>query len=158
MTQFIEKAFGQSSQHGVLPANFPPGQILYLEDSTTRLYSETIQTIPDRQLCWARPLALVTGQLVTGQDASDQSFTWVDLREGSDLLLPIALFQVALDTEMIPVFMALEGANRQDTSLDKLVSAANRREAHQQMQAFIRQICRSNADVFRPAQNYPHGE
>jgi hypothetical protein len=117
---------------------FLPGQILCLEIPQTHLYSETIQTIPDRQLCWARPLALVTDQ----GGGFEQTLTCTDLRECSDLLLPIAWFRVALDTEVIPVLMALETTVQMNASVDKSPAfPPDAGAARQQLQAFIRQLC-----------------
>ncbi len=80
--------------------NFKPRQIVSLRSEETCLYAEVIQIVVSRQLCWARPLFLVTlnteTQLVT------------DLRGAADLVWPIHLFQLALDTEVIPLFSFLE--------------------------------------------------
>lgn len=38
-----------------------PSQILYLENSTSRLYAEVIQIVEQRHLCWARPTLLIQG-------------------------------------------------------------------------------------------------
>jgi hypothetical protein len=120
---------------------FLPGQILCLEAPKTYLYSETIQTIPDRQLCWARPLALVTAQGEQGE-GFEPNLIYTDLRESSDLLLPIAWFRVALDTEVIPVLMALEATGQTDASADKPpLSPPDSGAVCQQLQAFIRQLC-----------------
>jgi len=79
--------------------DFKPRQIVSLGYEETRLYAEVIQIVVPRQLCWARPLFLVTlttePQLVT------------DLRGAADLVWPINLFQLALDTEVIPHFSFL---------------------------------------------------
>ncbi|PSB67553.1 hypothetical protein C7B61_05555, partial [filamentous cyanobacterium CCP1] len=40
-------------------ADFQPGQILYLEHQRARLYTEVIQVIVERRVCWVRPIALV---------------------------------------------------------------------------------------------------
>jgi hypothetical protein len=73
--------------------NFQPQQIVFLEHGERRLYTEVIQVVVSRQLCWVRPLFMATiiqePPLVT------------DLRDGSDLLWPVNLFQPALDTEVI---------------------------------------------------------
>ncbi|MDJ0735551.1 MAG: hypothetical protein QNJ47_16065 [Nostocaceae cyanobacterium] len=72
---------------------FQPGQILCLEHNDTNLYAELIQVVVSRQLCWVRPLLLVAN--------STEPPTVTDLRDASDLLWPIDLFRVALDTEII---------------------------------------------------------
>ncbi|MBD2503571.1 hypothetical protein [Anabaena azotica] len=73
--------------------DFQPGQIVSLEHGERNLYAEVIQVVVSRQLCWVRPLLLVT-------HAEEQSII-TDLRDGSDLLWPIHLFRHALDTEVI---------------------------------------------------------
>ncbi len=73
--------------------NFQPGQILCLEHNDTNLYSELIQVVISRQLCWVRPLLLVTN--------STEPPTVTDLRDASDLLWSMDLFRVALDTEVV---------------------------------------------------------
>lgn len=102
-------------------------QVVCLEHQGNNLYGEVIQLIPERQLCWFRPLCLV----VSGETASQlklegikrspescqeqqddslilsQSFAeystreLIDLQSGSDLLWPESLFRPALDTEII---------------------------------------------------------
>jgi hypothetical protein len=73
--------------------NFQPGQILSLEHGDRSVYAEVIQIVVSRQLCWARPLLLVAF-------ASEPPLV-TDLRDASDLFLPINLFRLALDTEVI---------------------------------------------------------
>ncbi len=75
--------------------NFQPGQIVSLEHGDTKLYAEVIQVVLTRQLCWVRPLLLVTN--------SSEPPLINDLREASDLLWPINLFRPALDTEVISI-------------------------------------------------------
>lgn len=77
--------------------NFQTGQIVALEHGDKNLYAEVIQVVDTRQLCWVRPLLLVT---YTQADP-----LIADLRDASDLLWPINLFQPALDTEVI-VFLS----------------------------------------------------
>ncbi len=87
--------------------NFQPGQILFLESDCpiakdtskvqvadkSRLYVELIQVVVSRQLCWVRPLLLV--------NFNEEPPLVVDLRDASDLLWSVNLFQPALDTEVI---------------------------------------------------------
>jgi hypothetical protein len=72
---------------------FQPGQIVSLEHDTKRLYAEVIQVVVSRQLCWVRPLLLVA--------FIEEPPIITDLRDASDLLWSINLFQPALDTEVI---------------------------------------------------------
>jgi hypothetical protein len=87
-------------------SGFQDGQIIYIQHESIRLYAETIQVIESRQLCWARPLALL--QLLNDRlpDFS-QPLLLRDLRQGSDILLPTSLFHVALDVDAIPVMAQL---------------------------------------------------
>lgn len=100
-----------------------PRQIIYLEHGCTRLYAEAIQIIEERQMCWARPLLLVervegymdkpsdrlSGQPPTigltdhWEEATGASMHVYDLEGGSDLLWPIDLFQLAVDTDLLSV-------------------------------------------------------
>lgn len=72
---------------------FQPGQIVSLELGFRKLYAEVIQVVVSRQLCWVRPLLLVTN--------TEETASITDLRSGSDLLWSISFFRPALDTEVI---------------------------------------------------------
>ena len=98
-------------------SNFQPRQIVCLEYETTYLYSEVIQTVTERQMCWVRPLMLQV-------ESEDRLY---DLRSGADLILSATLFRPALDTEVIPLLIQLEA----------LPTSTN---AHQQLSSFIRQV------------------
>ncbi|MBP5974816.1 hypothetical protein HW132_19270 [Brasilonema sp. CT11] len=76
-----------------MSVEFKAGQIVYLEHSDRRLYAEVIQVVVSRQLCWVRPWLLVAFTQEIPQI--------IDLRDASDLLWCINLFQPALDTEVI---------------------------------------------------------
>ncbi|MEB3181148.1 MAG: hypothetical protein VKL59_19245 [Nostocaceae cyanobacterium] len=83
-------------------------QIVFLEHRDSRLYAEVVQVVPSRQLCWVRPLVLVT--LV------DQDSQLTDLSSCSDLLWPISLFRPAMDVEVIPLLtqmLALESSEQE---------------------------------------------
>lgn len=73
---------------------FYPNQIVCLPCQNHFLYSEVIQVIPERQSLWVRPLWLVFGNNLSS----------IDVHGSSDLILPIDLFRLALDTEVIPFF------------------------------------------------------
>ena len=73
--------------------NFQPGQIVSLDYSDSNLLTEVIQVVVSRQLCWVRPLLLVS--------FSEESPLVTDMRDASDLLWPGQLFRPALDTEVI---------------------------------------------------------
>jgi hypothetical protein len=74
---------------------FQPGQIVSLEHGDRNLYAEVIQVVVSRQLCWVRPLLLVTFTRCEEQPLI------TDLRDASDLLWSAKLFRPALDTEVI---------------------------------------------------------
>ena len=118
-------------------AQFSSHQIVCIEGKTAFLYGEVIQVIVKRQLCWARPLLLakfsdVSITPITNFPTTEQI---IDLREGSDLLLPLSLFRPALDTEIIPLITQL---NSIDSSLkDKHI-------ASKQLNSFIHQVWQAN--------------
>ncbi|MTJ52067.1 hypothetical protein FJR38_04965 [Anabaena sp. UHCC 0253] len=72
---------------------FQPGQIVSLDYQDQNLYTEVIEIVVSRQLCWVRPLLLV--------DSTQELPLVIDLRNVSDLLWPLDLFRPALDTEVI---------------------------------------------------------
>ncbi len=76
--------------------DFQPRQILFLECGTERLYTELIQVVKERQLCWVRPLFLC--------DFAQEPHKITDLRSSSDLLWSINLFQPAMDVEVVSFF------------------------------------------------------
>lgn len=112
---------------GVL-TQFQPYQIVCLESPNSYLYSEVIQVVTSRQLCWVRPLLLFSHSL---QEI-------LDLRDTSDLLLPISLFQPALDTEVIPLLTQLPESNflSDDT------------QARFQLRNFINEVWQAHKNVF----------
>ncbi|TAE60932.1 MAG: hypothetical protein EAZ76_12280 [Nostocales cyanobacterium] len=78
---------------------FQLGQILSLDCGHRKLYSEVIQVVTSRDLCWVRPLLLA--------DFTQEPALIVDLRDASDLLWPTSLFRPALDTEVIDLLSQL---------------------------------------------------
>ncbi|MBF2077582.1 MAG: hypothetical protein IGR76_03460 [Synechococcales cyanobacterium T60_A2020_003] len=128
-------------------SSLKPSHIACLEDETAQLYAEVIQVITDRQCCWARPIALVQSLSsepfsLPGHQADLGGIEAVrihDLREGADLLLPLSLFRVALDTEVIPLLMRLEVPKAE---------IGSDRKVHQLLQAFVHQLCKTHPDAF----------
>lgn len=106
---------------------FKPSQIVFLERGQTCLYGEVIQVVPSRQLCWVRPLALVTATYT----ATSQSEV-IDLRCTSDLIWPASLFQLAIDTQVIPLIAQLTDA---ENLLEKDIAPAKAR-----LHRFIAQV------------------
>ena len=117
---------------------FKSSQIVCIEGETAFLYGEVIQVIVRRQFCWVRPLLLAKFE-----DASTLKTTFpridqiVDLREGSDLLLPLSFFRPAVDTEIIPLITKLHSI---DSSFKDLQSIS------QQLNCFIKQVWQANRD------------
>jgi len=100
-----------------------PGQIVSLKHGEKNLYAEVIQFVVSRQLCWVRPLLIVT--------IIEESPVITDLRDASDLLWPADLFQPALDTEVITLLSQIF-AKQPKTELDST--------AKQQLNQFIHQL------------------
>ncbi|WP_413163768.1 hypothetical protein ACL6C3_30105 [Capilliphycus salinus ALCB114379] len=126
--------------------NFPfqSGQIVKLTHERYFLYAEVIQVVSARQVCWVRPLMLLE---FSGDPHSPQPPSWenspqtlYNLRESSDLIWPLKLFQPALDTEVIPLLVRLDSPD------GKTSHAAT--TAHQQLRAFIGQVWQAYPDVF----------
>jgi hypothetical protein len=81
--------------------SFCPNQIICIDRSPhLLLLAEVIQMVPERERCWARPLALA-------QVEEYQLKLLHDLREASHLILPVSLFREALDTEVMPLMTEL---------------------------------------------------
>lgn len=118
---------------------FQPCQIICLEHQTTRLFAEVVQVVEHRQICWARPLCLVTIEPEDPQAHWETPSQFYDLRSASDLLLPIRLFRMALDEEMIPLL----GQLYQDTRVEK-ITASGRQQMHQ----LVQDACQAAADLF----------
>jgi len=90
--------------------NFQPYQIVCLEHAGTCLFAEVVQLVETRQVCWVRPLFLVLDAVPTGtgdSDSGQDDRVYLDLRQGSDLLLPSRLFRPAFDTEVLPLLTHL---------------------------------------------------
>jgi hypothetical protein len=132
-------------------SDFRPHEILCIElcveCEETFLYSEVIQVIPNRQLCWVRPIVLTVESAIASplltSPLSKRADTAVpilyDLRQGSDLLCPSCLFRPALDTEVIPLLTEL-GESKLQFEVD--------RTARLKLQAFVRQVWQAHPDVF----------
>lgn len=118
--------------------SFQPSQIVCLEHGSTRLYAEVVQVAEPRQVCWVRPLALVLGDPAIAVDVPLELY---DLRQGSDLLLPIALFKVAIDTEVLPVLAHLYAENN-------AISSKTGQTNHQHLNQFVRQVCLAHRSLF----------
>ncbi len=114
--------------------SFKTNEIICLENHDTCLYGEVIQILPNRGLCWFRPMCLIVS------DAADSSLEQiVDLQSGSDLLWPINLFRAALDTEVIGFLSQLKDRDR---------FSASKTSNRQCLNKFVRQVWQDNQDKF----------
>lgn len=123
------------------PLAFAPCQIVYLEHHAQRLYAEVIQTVETKQICWVRPLILTKAAYDPLAGATIADDLVYDLRECSDLLLPLQFFRAALDTEVIPLVMHL-GQLPVETQIPL------RSQHNQHMQHFVRQVCLAHPEAF----------
>ena len=120
------------------PPTFSPAQIGCLEHGASRLYAEVVQTVEATQICWVRPLLLTHGAAVEDPVEPDPERQLADLRQGSDLLLPIALFRGALDVEVIPLLAQLG-------EVQECVAPMHQRQLNQ----LIQKVCRANPALFQ---------
>lgn len=132
--------FSESLSTHVTP-HFQPSQIVCLEHDSARLYAEVVQVAEQRQVCWVRPLALLVGDPAIAVEAPPELY---DLRQGSDLLLPIALFRAAIDTEVMPVLSHLYG---EENALTSKTGQTN----SQHLSQFVRQVCLAHRSLFAAA-------
>ncbi|GAB4192385.1 MAG: hypothetical protein Fur006_36720 [Coleofasciculaceae cyanobacterium] len=121
---------------------FQPHQIVCLEHENTRLYTEVIDVVTARQTCWVRPLMLVISSVSHDSLSvvSPQQLRLYDLRQGADLLWPVALFRPALDTEVIPLLVQLDDPDN--------VQQENNTDAHKQLSYFVRQVWQASRREF----------
>lgn len=120
---------------------FQPNQIVCLTHGASYLYAEIIQHVTARSCCWARPLAIAQAidPGANPQDIGGVGWTWQDLRETSDLLLPDRLFREALDMEVLPLMARLYQAE------DKPQASP---QPKQQLHQFIHSIYQAYPEYF----------
>ncbi len=127
-----------------------PSQILYLEHSSSRLYTEAIQVVDTRHLCWSRPSLLIQGlpESSTGrQDAisaavvspEDSVLQLYDLEGCPDLIWPLSLFQLAYDIDFFSLLIQLKIST----------GDATQRSGNGEFNAFIRSFWHTHATMFR---------
>lgn len=117
---------------------FTVKQIICLEHQNACLYGEVIQLLPQRQLCWFRPMCMTKDDF--SGNFNDASSDVINLKSCSDLLWPMILFRPALDTEVIS-FLHLLSNDAAESSVQKGSSA-------QYLNKFIQQVWQSNKDKF----------
>ena len=131
-------------QHKLQPSvdEIQPRQILVLPQGDRRLYGEVIDVDRQRQRVWLRPLILVEEPDIQGPAApTDRPTPTVHLLQNdSDLLWPLALFQPALDTELLPFWLELTQTPR--PPLTPIAAQAFRQ--------FITQVWATHPEVFGP--------
>lgn len=138
--------FSTYPRHTTDSLNFQPYQIVCLQHDNRLLYAEVIQTIEPRKTCWVRPLALK--QVSIAESTLDlNALSWdaqvYDLRQGSDLLLPISLFRLAMDTEVLEVLDQLH-------ELPVISDAAIAAQAiHRQLNQLVQEICQAYPTAFQ---------
>jgi hypothetical protein len=133
--------------------NFQPGQILYLEYHSSRLYTEVIQVVEARGICWVRPIALIVAdeELITPSSPQLQAHNFYrvelegtcydhpvllyDLRQSSDLLYPAKLFNAAIDIEVIPILAILNARKNAANS-----ASLTDEQCYRQLQIFVHQL------------------
>jgi hypothetical protein len=117
-----------------------PSQIVYLRHDGITLYAEVIQLAIARPLCWVRPLALVeTIDESQPDDMSSAQVNVYNLKEGSDLLWPTALFYPAVDTDVIPLIVDLE-TDKRTPNADAIATI--------KLRHFIQQVWEAHAPIF----------
>ena len=85
-------------------SNFQPFQIVCLEHANSRVFAEVVQPIHASQRCWVRPLMLAVNPATSVEAAECQVY---DLRQGADLIWPVALLNAVLDTDFLPLLSKL---------------------------------------------------
>ncbi len=122
---------------------FQPNQIVCIEQGDALLFAEVIQVSELRPMSWLRPLLLCKAPSDWNADPVEQAAELAeqicDLREGADLLWPLALLRAALDTEVIPLLTKLSAYKPQPG--DRL--------AHRQLQEFTRRAWQASPEAFR---------
>lgn len=105
---------------------FTSNQIVSLSCENSRLYGEVIQVVESRSALWVRPLWLIIAD----------NFETIDVREGSDLILPMDLFQPALDIEVLPLFSQVN-KNNYITNISY------------PLQDFVQKVCQNYPEYFQ---------
>ncbi len=77
-------------------------RIVCLDCQDLHLFSEVIETIAATDCYWVRPLAIAR----SSPESFNLEFLY-DLQDTAQLILPIALFRDALDTEVLPLISEL---------------------------------------------------
>jgi hypothetical protein len=129
--------------------SFDCGQIVAIDNTNSVLYGEIIQTIPQRQMCWVRVLAIAQlspqsskAQYTQASLYQDSDGVIINLHGAIDLLFPLNLFRVALDSEIMPLLSKINPYEPHD-----LLDSPNSR---QRLNQFLQEIWQNNPDKFLP--------
>jgi len=116
--------------------------IVCLEHHASCLYAEVIQVVETRQIGWFRPLCLkiAISDLCDSPDPLGLSYDLYDLQPGVDLLWPLVLFRLALDTEVVPLLGELQK--------QLPIAATTVSQARCQLNRFIYQVWQAYPEVF----------
>jgi hypothetical protein len=125
---------------------FSPAQIICIDrqadsrslDQNLLLLAEVIQMVPERDRCWARPLALA-------QSDDFQLTLRHDLRDAPQLILPAHLFREALDTEVLPLMTELFQWDKPESIADR--TAQEESVSRQALHTFIRDLLADDRSV-----------
>ena len=102
--------------------------------------------IESRQNCWVRPLVLALWSMPDDPDQQSEAVEYHDLRQDSDLLLPLTLFQVALDVEVLPWLTELYTDNR-----STVMHSHDEAQRHRHVREFIQQVWQAHPEAFQAA-------
>ena len=132
------------------PPCFQPCQIVCLQHESSCLYAEVVQIVESRQLCWVRPLVLT---LRPAESTAQSSTFWeqsgcYDLRQDSDLLLPLTLFRAALDTEVLPWLSSLYVDDRPIGE-----QGGSKELGRGLFRQFIHQVWQAHSEIFQKRAN-----
>ncbi len=129
-----------------------PQQIVCLEHQEMCLYAEIVQVAETTLISWLRPVVLHITDAADPASTNDglgraylsssqqTAPTVYDLRQGADLLWPLGLFRLALDTELIPLLAQLPALS---------IKTETQPEAHRQLRRFIQKVWEANPTAFQ---------
>ncbi len=121
--------------------NFQSHQIVCLEYEQTYLYSEVIQVIEQRRMCWVRPWILAIFPAETSFFSwNGQEKTLYNLRLTADLVWPLSLFRPALDTEVIPLLEKLDIPPK---------DSEDEQKSRQRLNSFVNQLWQAHKATFQ---------
>lgn len=117
---------------------FKVNQIVCLEHGHNCLFGEVIQLVPERGLCWFRPMCIVKSDCNSNGYSVSDSTQLINLQLGSDLLWPTTLFRHALDTEVVSFL----------TELNSNESLVPKTHSRHHLNQFIQEVWQANKEKF----------